>query len=106
MRINFPDKHLAEIKRIVQKELSIKGIEPTDEYLFIHCYSKIHKETVYYHLFTENDMLIIRCYARVFDNLELGVTIKRTAKNVFEFLKNLTGLDTTIYLENGVEVKL
>jgi uncharacterized protein (DUF1499 family) len=105
MRINFSDNHIEEVKRIVQKELSIKGIEPTDEYLFIHCFSKIHKESVYYHLFTENDALIIRCYARVFDNLDLCVTIRRTAKKVVEYLENLTGLDKTIYLENGVEVK-
>jgi hypothetical protein len=106
MRINFSDNHIEEVKRIVQKELFIKGIEPTDEYLFIHCFSKIHKESVYYHLFTENDTLVIRCFARVFDNLGLGVKIRITAKNVFDYLENLTGLDKTIYLENGVEVKL
>jgi hypothetical protein len=103
MRINLTENQLGEIKRIVQKELFIKGIEPTDEYLFIHCYSKIQKETIYYHLFIENDTLIIRCYARVFDNLGLSVTIRSIAKNVFEYLKNQTGLDNTIYIENGVE---
>ncbi|WP_066067000.1 hypothetical protein [Neobacillus soli] len=104
MRINLTENHLQEIKRIVQKELFIKGIEPTDDYLFIHCFSKIQKETVYYHLFTESDTLIIRCYARVFDNLGLSVTIRSIAKNVFEYLKHQTGLDNTIYIENGVKL--
>ena len=106
MRINLTENQLEEIKRIVQKELFIKGIEPTDEYLFIHCFLKIQKETVYYHLFTDNDTLIIRCYARVFDNLGLSVTIRSIAKNVFEYLKNQTGLENTIYIENGVEMRI
>ncbi|MDR7240522.1 hypothetical protein [Neobacillus drentensis] len=97
---------MEEIKRIVQKELFIKGIEPTYEYLFIHCFSKIQKGTVYYHLFTDNDTLIIRCYARVFDNLGLSVTIRSIVKNVFEYLKNQTGLENTIYIENGVEMRI
>jgi len=96
---------MAEIRRIVQKGLFIKGIVPTDEYLFIHCFSKTQKETVYFHLFTEYDTLIIRCYARVFDNLGLGVMIRSTAKNIFEYLENQTGLQHTIYIENGIEVK-
>lgn len=104
MRINLSETHLEEIKRIVQKDLFIKGIETTDDYLFIHCFSKTLKETVYYHLFTENYTLIIRCYARVFDNLGLSVTIRSTAKNIVEYLQNLTGLDKTTYIENGVEV--
>jgi hypothetical protein len=104
MRINLTENQLEDLKRIVQKELLIKGTEPTDEYLFIHCFSKIQKETVYYHLFTDNDSLIIRCYARVFDNLGLSVTIRSIAKNVFEYLETLTGLDNTIYIENGVEL--
>lgn len=45
MKINLSQNQIAEIKRIVQKELLLKGIEPTDEYLFINCFSKIHKET-------------------------------------------------------------
>lgn len=97
---------MEEIKQIVQKELLIKGIEPTYEYLFIHCFSKKQKETVYYHLLTENDTLIIRCYARVFDNLALSVIIRRTAKNVLEYLVNQTNLQNTIYIENGIEVKV
>ncbi|WHY69440.1 hypothetical protein [Neobacillus sp. SuZ13] len=105
MRINLSEDQIAEIIRIVQKELLIKGIVPTDEYLFIHCFSKLQKETVYYHLFTENDTLILRCYARVFDNLGLSVMIRNTARNVFEYLKNQTGLQNTIYIENGVELK-
>lgn len=105
MRINLSEKQIAEIIRIVQKELLIKGIEPTDEYIFIHCFSKIQKETVYYHLLKENDMLIIRCYARVFDNLGLSEMIRSTAKNVFEYLVNQTGLQNTIYIENGIEFK-
>lgn len=92
------------IKQIVQKELSLKGIVPTDEYLFIHCFSKLHKETVYYHLLRENDTLIIRCYARVFDNLRLSGIIRSAAKNVFEYLVNQTGLQNTIYIENGKEI--
>jgi len=105
MRINLSENQMTEIKRIVQKELLIKGIVPTDEYLFIHCFSKKQKETVYYHLFTENDTLIIRCYARVFDNLGLSAMIRNTAKNVFEYLENQTGLQHTIYIENGIELK-
>jgi hypothetical protein len=105
MRINLSENQMAEIKRIVQKELFIIGIEPTDEYLFIHCFSKIQKETVYYHLLRENDTLIIRCYARVFDNLGLSVMIRSAAKNVFEYLVNQTGLQNTIYIENGIEFK-
>jgi hypothetical protein len=105
MRINLSEKQIAEIKRLVQKELLIKGIEPTDEYLFIHCFSKIQKETVYFHLFKENDTLIIRCYARIFNNLALGVMIRSTAKNIFEYLVNQTGLQNTIYIENGIESK-
>ncbi|MCH6267715.1 MULTISPECIES: hypothetical protein [Neobacillus] len=105
MRINLSENQIAEIKQIVQKELLIKGIEPTDEYLFIHCFSKKQKETVYYHLFSENDTLIIRCYARVFDNLGLVVITRRTAKNVFEYLVNQTGFQNTIYLENGIEFR-
>jgi hypothetical protein len=105
MRVNLTENQLGEIKRIVQKELFIKGITPTDEYLLIHCFSKIQKETVYYHLFTDNNTLIIRCYARVFDNLGLVVKIRSIAKSVFEYLKNQTGLDNTIYIENGVELK-
>ncbi|MGG1397548.1 hypothetical protein ABE288_06890 [Bacillus salipaludis] len=97
MRIILSEKQTAEIKRIVQKELLVKGIEPTDEYLFIHSYSKIHKETVYYHLLNENDTLIIRCYARVFDNLGLSEIIRDAAKNVFEYMVNQTGLQNTIY---------
>ncbi|MEO2078206.1 MAG: hypothetical protein ABGX20_22990 [Bacillus sp. (in: firmicutes)] len=104
MRIDLSEKQMEEIKRIVQKELSIKGIEPTDEYLFIHCFSKLHKETVYYHLLRENDTLIIRCYARVFDNLSLSGIIRSAAKNVFDYLVNQTGLQNTIYIENGKEI--
>ncbi|MEH7332061.1 hypothetical protein V7161_05445 [Neobacillus drentensis] len=103
MRINLSEKQIEEIQRIVQKELLIKGIVPTDEYLFIHCFSKTQKETVYYHLLKENDQLIIRCYARVFDNLGLSVIIRRTAKNIFEYLINQTGLYNTLYVENGIE---
>lgn len=103
MRINLSEKQIEEIKRIVQEKLLIRGIELTDEYLFIHCFSKIQKETVYYHLFKENDTVIIRCYARVFDNLGLSVMIRSTAKNVFEYLVNQTGLKNTIYIENGIE---
>ncbi|MFK9092580.1 hypothetical protein [Bacillus salipaludis] len=106
MIINLSEIQIAEIKRIIQKELFIKGIEPTDEFLFIHCFSKTHKETVYYHLFKENDTLIIRCYARVFDNIALSVMIRRAAKNVIEYLVNQTGLQNTIYIENGIEFKL
>jgi hypothetical protein len=105
MRINLSEKQIEEIIRIVQKELLIKGIVPTVEYLFIHCFSKIQKETVYYHLLKENDMLIIRCYARVFDNLGLRDMIRSTAKNVFEYLVNQTGLQNTVYIENGIEFK-
>jgi|SRR3954452_19687646 hypothetical protein len=103
MRINLSEKQIVEIKRIVQEELWIKGIEPTDEYLFIHCYSKKQKETVYYHLFKENDTLIIRCYARVFDNLGLSEIIRSTAKNVSEYVVTQTGLQNTTYIENGIE---
>ncbi|MDQ6597765.1 hypothetical protein E2K98_25340 [Bacillus salipaludis] len=103
MRINLSQNQIAEIKRIVQKELLLKGIEPTDEYLFINCFSKIHKETVYYHLLEENDTLIIRCYARVFDNLGLSEIIRDTAKNIFEYVVKHTGLQNTIYIENGIE---
>jgi hypothetical protein len=106
MRINLSENQIADIKRIVQKELLIKVIIPTDEYLFIHCFSKIQKETVYYHLFTENDTMIIRCYARVFDNPGLGVMIKSTAKNIFKYLDSQTGLHNTIYIENGIQLKL
>ncbi|PFN76550.1 hypothetical protein COJ85_32530 [Bacillus sp. AFS076308] len=105
MRINLSEKQIAEIIRIVQKELLIKGIEPTEEYLFIHCFSKIQKETVYYHLLKENDTLIIRCYARVFDNLGLSEMIRSTAKNVFEYVVDQTGIQNTIYIENGIEFK-
>ena len=105
MRINFSEKQIAEIKRIVQKELMLKIIEPTDEYLFIHCFSKIHKETVYYHLLKENDTLIIRCYARVFDNLGLSEKIRDAAKNVLEYVVTQTGFENTIYIENGIEYK-
>lgn len=97
---------MEEIKRIVQKDLLIKGIEPTYEYLFIHCFSKKQKETVYYHLLAESDTFIIRCYARVFDNFGLSAIIRRTAKNVFEYLVNQTGVQNTIYIENGIEVKV
>lgn len=97
---------MAEIKRIIQKELLIKGIVPTDDYLFIHCFSKLQKETVYFHLFIENDTLILRCYARLFDNLGLSVLVRTTAKNVFEYLEYQTGYQKTIYLENGIEVKI
>ncbi len=96
---------MAEIIRIVQKELFIKAIVPTDEYLFIHCFSKKQKETVYYHLLTENDSLIIRCYARVIDNFGLTIIIRSTAKNVLEYLINQTGFQNTIYIENGLEFK-
>ncbi|MGG3466318.1 hypothetical protein ABES02_01960 [Neobacillus pocheonensis] len=106
MIINLTEKQMEEIKRIVQKELLLKGFEKTNEYLFIHCFSKIQKETVYYHVLRENDTLIIRCYARVFDNLGLGGMIRRTAKNVFEYLVNLTGLQNIIYIENGIELTL
>ncbi|WP_160726092.1 hypothetical protein [Bacillus sp. USDA818B3_A] len=105
MRINFSEKQIAEIKRIVQKELFFKVIEPTEEYLFIHCFSKIHKETVYYHLLKENETLIIRCYARVFDNLGLSEKIRDTAKNVLEYVVSQTGFENTIYIENGIEYK-
>ncbi|WP_144549516.1 hypothetical protein [Bacillus sp. X1(2014)] len=103
MRINLSENQMAEIKRIVQKELLIKGIVPTDEYLFIHCFSKLQKETVYYHLFSENDTLILRCFARLFDNPGLSVKIRSTARNLFEYLENQTGLKNTIYIENGLE---
>lgn len=93
---------MAEVKRIVEKEFLIKGIEPTDEFLFIHCFSKKHKEIVYYHLLAENHMLIIRCYARVFDNVGLSTIIRGTAKTVVEYLVNETGIQNTIYIENGV----
>ncbi|MFB5196997.1 hypothetical protein ACE198_18995 [Neobacillus sp. KR4-4] len=106
MKINLSENQLAEIKRIIQKELLIKGIVPTDDYLFIHCFSKLQKETVYYHLFIENDTLILRCYARLFDNLGLSVLVRSTAKNVFEYLEYQTGCKKTIYLENGIEVKI
>jgi len=105
MQIILSEKQISEIKQIVQKELSLKGIEPTDEYLFIHCFSKIYKETVYYHLLKENDTLMIRCYARVFDNLGLGEIIRGTAKSVVEYVVNQTGIQNTIYIENGIEVK-
>ncbi|MDR6121269.1 hypothetical protein QFZ87_000866 [Bacillus sp. SLBN-46] len=104
MRIELSKKQIEEIQRIIQKNFMIKGIEPTDEYLFIHCFSKLQKESVYYHLLRENDTLIIRCYARVFDNLSLSVMIRSAAKNVFEYLVNQTGLQNTIYIENGKEV--
>lgn len=97
---------MSDITQIVQKEFLLKAFGPTDEYLFIHCFSKIQKETVYYHLLRENDTLIIRCYARVFDNLGLGVMIRRTAKNIFEYLVNQTGLQNNIYIENGTELIL
>ncbi|EKN69319.1 hypothetical protein BABA_10666 [Neobacillus bataviensis LMG 21833] len=106
MRINLSEIQITEIKRIVQKEWLIKGLEPIDEYLFIHCFSKTHKETVYYHLYKENNTLIIRCYARVFDNIALTVMVRRAAKNVFEYLVNQTGLQNTRYIENGMECKL
>ncbi|WP_423798379.1 hypothetical protein [Neobacillus sp. SAB-20_R2A] len=106
MRIYFSEKQMEEIKRIVQKDLLIKGIEPTEEYLFIHCFSKKLKETVYFHLLTENNTLIIRCYARVFDTIGLSVIIRSTAKNIFEYLINHTGLQNTIYIENGMEFKI
>ena len=105
MTINLSEKQMSEINRIVQKELLIKGFEQTDEYLFIHCFSKIQKETVYYHLLKENNTLIIRCYARVFDNLGLSEMIRSTAKNVFEYVVDQTGIQNTIYIENGVEFK-
>jgi hypothetical protein len=105
MRINLSEQQIAEIKRIIQKGLFLKGIEPTLEYLFIHCYSKIHKETVYYHLFKENDTLIIRCYARVFDNIGLSEIVRGNAKNIFDYVVNQTGLQKTIYIENGKEIK-
>ncbi|MEH7118348.1 hypothetical protein V7128_13110 [Neobacillus vireti] len=101
MRITLSEKQIAEIKQFVQKEFSLKGIEQTEEYLFIHCFSKIHKETVYYHLLKENDTLMIRCYARVFDNLGLSEIIRGTAKNVFKYVVNQTGFQHTIYIENG-----
>ncbi|ULT59424.1 hypothetical protein L1999_13230 [Neobacillus drentensis] len=104
MRVKLSEQQIAEIKRIIQKELFIKGLEPTDEYLFIHCYSKIHKETVYYHLFKEKDTLIIRCYARLFDNLGLSEIVRGTAKDVFYYVVNQTGLQITIYIENGKEI--
>ncbi|WP_413306146.1 hypothetical protein AA0X95_05190 [Bacillus sp. 1P10SD] len=104
MRIDLSEKQIEEIKQIVQNELLIKGIEPTDEYLFIHCFSKVQKETVYYHLLRENDTLIIRCYARLFDNLGLSLIIRSVAKNVFKYLVTQTGLHNTIYIENGKEV--
>ncbi|MFD0824605.1 hypothetical protein ACT8ZR_02940 [Neobacillus sp. M.A.Huq-85] len=105
MRINLSEIQIVELKRIVRKELLLKGIEPTGEYLFINCFSKTHKETVYYHLLKENDTLIIRCYARTFDNLGLSEIIRATAKDVFEYLVNQTGLQNTIYIENGTEFK-
>ncbi|MDR7240602.1 hypothetical protein [Neobacillus drentensis] len=106
MRIYLSEKQTAEIKQLVQKEFMIKGIVPTDDYLFIHCFSKIQKEIVYYHLFKENGTLIIRCYARVFNNLALSAMIRSAAKNVLEYLVNQTGLQNTIYIENGLEFKL
>ncbi|MEH7417467.1 hypothetical protein V7266_19565 [Neobacillus drentensis] len=106
MRIHFSENQIAEIKRIVQKELFVKGMEPTDEYMFIHCFSKIQKETVYYQLLKENNTLIIRCYARVFDNVGLSERIRNTAKNVIEYVVNQTGLPNTIYIENGTELKV
>jgi hypothetical protein len=105
MRINLSEKQIEELKRIVQKELLLKRIVPTDEYLFINCYSKRHKETVYYHLLKENDTLIIRCFARLFDNLGLSEIIRGTAKYVSDYLVNQTGLQHTIYIENGMEFK-
>lgn len=105
MRIYLSEEQMVELKRIVQIDLLIKGMEQTDEYLFIHCFSKKQKETVYYHLLTENDTLIIRCYARVFDNLGLSMVIRRTAQKVFEYLVNQIGLQNTIYIENGIEFK-
>ena len=105
MRINFSEKQIEEIKRLIQRDLLLKGIEPTDEYLFINCFSKKHKETVYYHLLKENDTLIIRCYARLFDNLGLSEITRGTAKDVFEYLVNQTGLQNTIYIENGIAFK-
>ncbi|MGG3564037.1 hypothetical protein ABES03_20830 [Neobacillus rhizosphaerae] len=104
MRIDLSEKQIEEIKQIVQKEFLIKGIVPTDEYLFINCFSKIQKETVYYHLLRENNTLIIRCYARLFDNLSLSLMIRRVAKNVIEYLVIQTGLPNTIYIENGKEI--
>ncbi|WP_040209128.1 hypothetical protein [Neobacillus jeddahensis] len=106
MRITLSERQITEIKRIIQKELLIRGLEPTDEYLFIHCFSKPHKETVYFHLFKENNTLIIRCYARVFDNITLSVMIKRAAKKISEYLVNQTGLQNTLYIENGIEITL
>lgn len=105
MRINLSENQIAEVKRIVQKDLMLKGIVATDDYLFINCFSKRHKETVYYHLLKENDTLIIRCYARVFDNLGLCEIIRGTAKYVFEYLVNQTGLQNTTYIENGIAYK-
>ncbi|WML39620.1 hypothetical protein RCG19_20980 [Neobacillus sp. OS1-2] len=104
MRLNLSEIQITEVNRIVHKELKINGFEPTDEYLFIHCFSKTHKENVYYQLFNENDTLIIRCFARVFDNPELDVMIRRAAKNVSDYLVNQTGLQNTIYIENGIEM--
>ena len=48
---------------------------------------------------------MIRCYARVFDNLGLGEIIRGTAKSVVEYVVNQTGIQNTIYIENGIEVK-
>ncbi|MFZ7942232.1 hypothetical protein [Neobacillus sp. 19] len=102
MRINLSEVQMLEIKRIVEKEILIKAIVPTDDYLFIKCFAKRQKEIVYYHLFAENDTLIIRCYARVFDSLGLSIMIKSTAKKLFDYLINQTGLKYTKYIENGV----
>ncbi len=93
---------MTEVKRIVEKEFLITAIEPTHEYLFINCFAKRQKEIVYYHLFAENDTLIIRCYARVFDNSGLSMMIRSTAKNLFDYLVYQTGLKSKKYIENGV----
>ncbi len=93
---------MTEVKRILEKEFLITAIVPTDDYLFINCFAKRQRETVYYHLFTEKDTLVIRCYARVFDSLSLDIVIKSTAKNLFDYLLNQTGLKNTTYIENGV----
>ncbi|MBT2655905.1 hypothetical protein J7E81_11785 [Bacillus sp. ISL-18] len=104
MRINLSEQQIEKIKRILQKKLFIKVLEPTEESLFIHCYSKIHKETVYYHLFKKKDTLVIRCYARLFDNLGLSEIVRGTAKDVFDYVVNQTGLHNTLYIENGKEI--
>jgi hypothetical protein len=106
MRIYLSEKDMAEVKRIVEKEFIIRGIEPTDDYLFINCFSKTHKETVYFHLFVENHTWIIRCYGRVFDNVGLSTMIRGTAKNVFNYLVNHSSLLHTMYIENGVSIGL